>query len=135
MRMVHLLIVMEDFVKQKKLEIQKIIFKFRGGLMGDLKDFKGLLREFTTAQFTVLFIILLDVQAPVETNCAYQGIEPIIKLIHWKGLGKEVRKLVINLDKLQFNRTIFYVFFDEMVADCDVFGFKVLERVIGYGYG
>nr|GEX99221.1 hypothetical protein [Tanacetum cinerariifolium]GEX99593.1 hypothetical protein [Tanacetum cinerariifolium] len=67
-------------------------------------------------------VILQDVQAPVETNCATEATNPIVKPIHWKSFGEDVSQLVISLDKIQFNRTLFYVLLYEMVANNDEFG-------------
>nr|GEV68647.1 hypothetical protein [Tanacetum cinerariifolium] len=44
-------------------------------------------------------------------------------------------QLVIGLDKVQLNRTLFYVLLDEMVSDHYVFHSEVLNQVAGYGYG
>ncbi|GJV89960.1 hypothetical protein Tco_1533898 [Tanacetum coccineum] len=46
----------------------------------------------------------------------------IVESIYWKSFGEEVVQLVIRLDKIQFNRTLFHVLLNEMVADNDVLG-------------
>ncbi|GJV74957.1 hypothetical protein Tco_1506541 [Tanacetum coccineum] len=63
------------------------------------------------------------------------GTHKIVESIYWKRFGKEVGQLVIRLDKIQFNHTLFLVFLYEMVADSDVFCSRVLDQVAGYGYG
>nr|GEW43439.1 putative polyprotein [Tanacetum cinerariifolium] len=59
----------------------------------------------------------------------------IVKSVHWKCFGENVGQLVIGLDKVQLNRTLFYVLLDEMVSDRYMFRSRVLNRVAGYGYG
>nr|GEY47231.1 hypothetical protein [Tanacetum cinerariifolium] len=59
----------------------------------------------------------------------------IIESVHWKCFGKNVGQLVIGLDKVQLNRTLFYMLINEMVSDCYMFRSGVLNRDAGYGYG
>nr|GEW47612.1 hypothetical protein [Tanacetum cinerariifolium] len=60
--------------------------------------------------------------------------DQIIESVHWKCFGENVGQLVIGLDKVQLNRTLFYVLLDEMVSDRYMFRSGVLNRVAGYGY-
>nr|GEV94543.1 hypothetical protein [Tanacetum cinerariifolium] len=59
----------------------------------------------------------------------------IIESVHWKCFGENVIQLVIGLDKVQLNRTLFYMLLDEMVSDRYMFHSEVLNWVAGYGYG
>nr|GEY89626.1 reverse transcriptase domain-containing protein [Tanacetum cinerariifolium] len=64
-----------------------------------------------------------------------KAMNKIIESIHWKCFGENVSQLVIGLDKVPLNRTLFYMLLDEMVSDRYMFRFGVLNWVAGYGYG
>nr|GFB67690.1 hypothetical protein [Tanacetum cinerariifolium] len=73
---------------------------------------------------------------PTRTQAAHsKETDQIIESVYWKCFGENVGQLLIGLDKVQLNRTLFYVLFDEMVSDRYVFHSGVLNRVAGYGYG
>nr|GEW71687.1 hypothetical protein [Tanacetum cinerariifolium] len=64
-----------------------------------------------------------------------KATDQIIESVHWKCFGENVGQLVIGLDKVQLNRTLFYAILDEMISDRYMFRSGVLNRVAGYGYG
>nr|GEZ24695.1 hypothetical protein [Tanacetum cinerariifolium] len=70
------------------------------------------------------------------TQAAYtKATDQIIESVHRKCFGENVGQLVIGLDKVQLNRTLYNVLLDEMVSDRYMFRSRVLNRVAGYGYG
>nr|GEZ94963.1 hypothetical protein [Tanacetum cinerariifolium] len=81
-------------------------------------------------------VLLCETIEFLRTQAAHSKVtDQVIESVHWKCYGEDVGQLVIGLDKVQFNLTLFYVLLDEMVSDRYMFRSGVLNRVAGYGYG
>nr|GEY27712.1 UBN2 domain-containing protein [Tanacetum cinerariifolium] len=77
-----------------------------------------------------------DEEYAIATQAAHsKATDQIIESVQWKCFGENVGQLVIGLNKVQLNRTLFYVLLNEMVSDRYMFRSGVLNWVAGYGYG
>nr|GEV52293.1 hypothetical protein [Tanacetum cinerariifolium] len=137
--------------KSRTLQLKRRLFKVRIESSSDknLGDQEDTSNQERNDQDEGISFVQEDAETQVTTGGVFVGTieflrtqaahsketDQIIEFVHWKSFGEDVGQLVIGLDKVQLNRTLFYVLLDEIKLDRYMFHSGVLNRVAGYGYG